>query len=122
MTEQTAKKLRDDEESSPKTADARELPAPEATGPALAIFLFCTYCHGRIERAAGVYCAACLAPSHEDCFLAHKRCSAPGCGETRIVRPQAAAPARVGASAHSRALLVALALAALGAVFLLPFH
>jgi hypothetical protein len=62
----------------------------DAPGPAPAparvagITLRCTYCHGALE--ATVHCAGCLAPHHADCFAAHGRCSAPGCGARDVVK------------------------------------
>ncbi len=66
--------------------------------PAVTVLLACTYCHGALARKDASFCAGCLAPCHEDCFSLHGRCSAPGCGETRLVRPQAPRPrpSRVG--------------------------
>jgi hypothetical protein len=61
--------------------------ASEASAPRVLVVLSCTYCHDRLAREAAVFCAACLAPAHEDCWLEHGRCSAAGCGETRSVLP-----------------------------------
>ncbi|MBI3725641.1 zf-HC2 domain-containing protein [bacterium] len=65
----------------------------------VSILLSCTYCHDALSRendarsAAGgtsgvVFCASCLAPCHEDCFLEHGKCSTFGCDETRFVQPR----------------------------------
>ena len=53
------------------------------------VVLACTYCHERLLRPAGVYCAACLAPHHGACHAEHGRCAAPGCEEARVVTPSA---------------------------------
>ncbi len=55
--------------------------------------LRCSYCHGELARGASAYCASCLAPHHSDCFREYGRCSALGCGETRLVPPEAAVEA-----------------------------
>lgn len=47
----------------------------------------CTFCHDRLTRDASVFCATCLAPHHDECFREHRRCAAPGCSESRVVRP-----------------------------------
>jgi hypothetical protein len=57
------------------------------------VTLACTFCHDALVRTDAVYCAACLAPHHGDCFERHGRCSAPGCSETRSVEARDAAPA-----------------------------
>lgn len=72
------------------TVDAARV---EAVGRRIA--LGCSYCHARAPRDEVVFCAACLAPHHAECFRAHGRCSLPGCEETATVRPGAgAAPPR----------------------------
>jgi hypothetical protein len=59
------------------------------------VTLACSFCHAGLAKAEAVYCASCLAPHHADCFEEHGRCSAPGCGETQVVKPRAGvAPAR----------------------------
>lgn len=83
--------------SEPEPAAAEE-PVP-GSPPRLAprIALGCTFCHAEVLRREAVFCGSCLAPHHESCFLQHGRCSAPGCTETRTVRPretQVRAPAR----------------------------
>lgn len=50
------------------------------------VSLACSYCHAPMLRGEAVFCAACLAPHHDDCFRDHGRCSAPGCGERAVVR------------------------------------
>lgn len=61
----------------------------------------CSYCHGRLERDAAVFCASCLTPCHRECFAEHGRCTVQGCGERRAVEP-AALPARAPAKAPAR--------------------
>lgn len=56
----------------------------------IAIALACSYCHGAATRLEAAFCAACLAPHHEDCFAEHGRCATLGCLEDRVVRPAAA--------------------------------
>ncbi len=51
----------------------------------------CTYCKDTLAREEAVYCAACLAAHHRDCFEEHGRCTAPGCGETRFVESRVSA-------------------------------
>lgn len=70
-----------------------ELIAAEKCQAALPISLACVYCHDRLVRPDASYCASCLAPHHADCFQSHGRCSAPGCGETYLVRAVSAADA-----------------------------
>ncbi len=65
--------------------DEEPVARPRA-GP-LVIALACTFCHDALRRSEAAYCASCLAPHHEDCLRAHGRCAAPGCEETRLVRP-----------------------------------
>jgi tetratricopeptide (TPR) repeat protein len=64
--------------------DEGALPAPAVK---LVIALGCTYCHDALLRVDATYCASCLAPHHGECHQAHGRCAAPGCEETRVVRP-----------------------------------
>jgi hypothetical protein len=54
----------------------------------LRITVGCSFCHDGLEQAEAVFCAGCLAPHHEECFTAHGRCSAPGCGQQSVVRPR----------------------------------
>jgi hypothetical protein len=68
-----------------KIQDEREGRGPQT---ALRILLACTFCHGALDRKEAVYCAACLAPHHQDCIETHGRCAATGCGETRSVAPR----------------------------------
>ncbi|MCO5166046.1 MAG: hypothetical protein M9894_06725 [Planctomycetes bacterium] len=56
-------------------------------GLAPPISLPCIFCHDALARGDAVYCASCLAPHHRECFGAHERCAAPGCGEALTVRP-----------------------------------
>lgn len=96
--------------------DEGALPAPIVK---LAIALGCTYCHDALLRAEATYCASCLAPHHVECHQAHGRCAAPGCEETRFVRPLDGAPAAprrrgwgtalAGGSAAAAALLAGIA-------------
>lgn len=52
------------------------------------ISLRCAYCHASLLRDEASFCAACLAPHHVECWVEHGRCTAPGCSETRVVRPR----------------------------------
>ncbi|RMG16835.1 MAG: hypothetical protein D6731_05275, partial [Planctomycetota bacterium] len=70
---------------------------PVPPGPALRIALRCTYCHDRIARSDPVFCAACMAPHHADCFVENARCAAPGCAEALCVRPSTR-PSRASAA------------------------
>jgi hypothetical protein len=63
---------------------ARRIESDRA-GSKLRIVLGCAYCHDRLARDQGVYCAACLTPHHAECFREHGTCCAPGCGGTRVV-------------------------------------
>jgi len=76
------------------------------------IALTCAYCHDRTTREEVLFCAACLAPHHRDCFRDHGRCSLPGCDETRTVRPQEEA-AGPPAPPRGRGAIAAIAAAAL---------
>jgi hypothetical protein len=51
----------------------------------LRVAVGCVYCKDALAREEAVYCAACLAAHHKECFEEHGRCTAPGCGETRFV-------------------------------------
>ncbi len=64
--------------------EAKARPSALAAGR---VALACTFCHGRLRRPSGVFCAACLAPHHGACHAEHGRCAAPGCREVRIVAP-----------------------------------
>ncbi len=55
---------------------------------ALRILLACTFCKGGLDRREAIYCAACLAPHHQDCLETYGRCAVSGCGETRTVAPR----------------------------------
>lgn len=114
-----AKELAAPVEAAPADAwagiERRIAPAPAA----VFVSVTCTYCHDRLEREEAVFCGACLAPYHEDCFAAQGRCEAPGCGETRIVRPAAIAVpvrARVRRTVRPLALFAVLAVGAVAAV------
>ncbi len=52
------------------------------------VSLACTWCHDGLRRGEAVYCAACLAPHHAECFRTHGQCSAPGCDDTEVVVPR----------------------------------
>jgi WD40 repeat protein len=62
--------------------------------PAITVLRSCIYCHGALARHEVVYCSACLAQHHADCFAEHGRCGAPGCGETRVLQPTRLPPKR----------------------------
>jgi hypothetical protein len=77
----------------------------------------CAYCKGGLVRAESVYCAACLAPHHQDCFEGHGRCAA--CSSTSLVRAQrAAVPLRKASApgASPRKLAIALPLVTFGLI------
>jgi hypothetical protein len=67
-----------------------ELDRLEGRAPVVA--LACTYCKDQLVREKAVFCARCLAPHHEECFLEHGRCSS--CREKRFVSPSAPAVPR----------------------------
>lgn len=72
-----------------------DVPAPDELAAVRAVSgirvaLDCAYCKGTIARSEAAFCASCLAPHHEECFRAHRRCSTYGCDETRLVRPKEA--------------------------------
>jgi hypothetical protein len=77
-----------------RIAEDRRARAAGEGEPGITISVACTYCHGRIERAEAVYCASCLSPAHRDCLVEHGRCTAPGCGETRVVEARSLAPGK----------------------------
>jgi len=87
-----------------------EAPDPQrvaATGAKIS--LACSYCHDRTQRAELVFCAACLAPHHEECFAEHGRCCMLGCEERSTVRPTAGVEPRPRAHRrrwHGRGLIV----------------
>lgn len=62
-------------------------------GPHIPVRLRCSFCRDDLGRDSSIYCASCLAPYHEDCFVEHGRCAIQGCSEHRIIRSQEA-PAR----------------------------
>ncbi len=55
--------------------------------PQVALAVSCSFCKGRLARVGAVYCAACLAPHHEDCWDEHGACSS--CHAVTLVRPEA---------------------------------
>ncbi|MDF1665014.1 MAG: tetratricopeptide repeat protein [Planctomycetota bacterium] len=55
-------------------------------GHKVSITVACAYCKGSLEPGKSCYCAACLAPHHEDCFADYGRCSS--CKEVEFVRPK----------------------------------
>lgn len=63
-------------------------PAPVEVREVTGISIRCAYCHGALARDEASFCAACLAPHHDECWVEHGRCTAPGCAETRVVRPR----------------------------------
>jgi tetratricopeptide (TPR) repeat protein len=63
-------------------------PAPVEVREVAGISLRCAYCHAALARDEASFCAACLAPHHDECWVEHGRCTAPGCAETRVVRPR----------------------------------
>lgn len=100
----------------------------EPTPPPLDVRLRCTWCHDGLVSAGAVYCAACLAPHHEECFAEDGRCAAPGCGGRAVLRRE---PSRSGPGAERaaspprrrrlvRGLAALVAGGALSAVALLP--
>jgi Tfp pilus assembly protein PilF len=71
------------------------------------VVIGCAYCKGALPRAESVYCAACLAPHHEDCFSGHGRCAA--CAATALVRSERPKPPRRPRPRLKRAIAVAVA-------------
>jgi len=61
-------------------AGASSTPAPRIT-----LISSCSYCRGALDRQDAVYCAACMAPHHKDCFGEHGKCCVLACKETRGV-------------------------------------
>lgn len=59
-------------------------------GHSVTITVACAYCKGSLEPGRSCYCAACLAPHHEDCFRNYGRCSS--CKEVEFVRPKKSEP------------------------------
>lgn len=57
----------------------------------LRVRVSCSFCHDGLSRPDAVFCAGCLAPHHEECFMTHGKCSAAGCGVEQLVRPTAPA-------------------------------
>ncbi|MBX3466245.1 MAG: hypothetical protein KF878_05025, partial [Planctomycetes bacterium] len=60
--------------------------AAAAAAPPPTVRLRCTFCHDALEVERTLYCAACLAAHHGECFAEHGRCAAPGCEGRRVVR------------------------------------
>lgn len=94
---------------------------PPVVSPEVAerVSIACPYCKGSLPRAEAVYCAACVAPHHADCWDQHGRCSA--CAATSRVRAEAA-PARPRPKRAPVAVVLGLGLAAFlagGATFFL---
>lgn len=50
----------------------------------LAVAVACVFCKGKLAREESVYCAACLAPHHDDCWEENGRCGA--CAALDLVR------------------------------------
>ncbi len=44
--------------------------------PGTAVTIACAFCKGKLARMGAVYCAACIAPHHEDCWDEHGKCAA----------------------------------------------
>ncbi|MBL4847085.1 MAG: hypothetical protein JKY65_16315 [Planctomycetes bacterium] len=79
------------------------------------ILLNCSFCHDGLNRGEAVYCAACLAPHHEECFQDHGTCSLPGCGSTEVVRSAQIVPEREPERRRLPLILISLAGLAIGA-------
>lgn len=77
------------------------------------VVLSCSFCHDGMDREHSVFCASCLAPHHNECFVDHGRCSMPGCEETRTVRPSEPSETRAPRPPKRRGLILAL-IASLG--------
>ena len=50
--------------------------------------VLCAYCHDDLSLEERRFCASCLAPHHAECWIEHGLCSAPGCGQVRVLRPE----------------------------------
>lgn len=85
-----------------------------APRPCPGVTLRCTWCRESLGRDAAVFCAACLAGHHLECLVEHGECAAPGCGETRCVRPMRLRSPRL--STRERALALVLACVTVGAL------
>ncbi|MBL4849537.1 MAG: hypothetical protein JKY65_28740 [Planctomycetes bacterium] len=70
-----------------------EVGAPRPLPTDVRIRLLCTYCKDDLDEDTTVYCAACLAPCHSDCFEEHGRCAAPGCEGANFVQVRRLPPA-----------------------------
>jgi hypothetical protein len=64
----------------------RKLAAAPPSELACDVAIGCAYCKGKLARPEAVYCAACLAPQHGDCWREHGACAA--CRGTAFVRAQ----------------------------------
>jgi hypothetical protein len=60
---------------------------PDAAALGIRVVRSCAYCHDLVERKELVFCAACLAPHHRECFILHGQCSCLGCEEVLTVTP-----------------------------------
>lgn len=76
-----------------KTKSARE-GRPTRARARVEVSVRCAYCHDDLTVDERRFCAACLAPHHAECWIEHGLCSAPGCGELRVLRPEV--PTREG--------------------------
>lgn len=97
---------------------AREATQRERVGAVrLRVTVTCAFCHDGLSRDQAVFCAGCLAPHHEECFMTHGTCSVHGCGQTQVVKAGAPAPLRRPGPARKVALAgAAVLLAGLGAL------
>lgn len=78
----------------------------QPTAATLGVKMLCSVCKGGLARGEAVYCSACLAPYHDDCFSDHGRCAALGCEETRVVRSADGVRKKRGGSVWGRAALI----------------
>lgn len=70
------------------------------------VALSCSYCHDGLVRDEAHYCASCLAPHHEDCFVSHGQCSVLACEETETIRPRSLGPTKSRRRSRVMAFLV----------------
>ena len=68
----------------PTTPPAEASPVVVHVAPEVSVG--CAYCKGRLVRPEAVYCAACLAPHHHDCWTDHGKCAA--CAADTMVRAE----------------------------------
>jgi tetratricopeptide (TPR) repeat protein len=73
-------------EIAPQPTTWSAIDARLAATPTLEVSVACSFCKGKLVRAEAVYCAACLAPHHEDCWDEHGACAA--CSATTLVRAE----------------------------------